>query len=37
MADLESYRKMLGTSYIEHKTNDYVKQQVDILAGWQEL
>ena len=31
------YRRLLGISYIEHKTNEYVWQQVDILAGRQEL
>ena len=31
------YRRMLGTSYREHKMNDYVWQQVAILAGPQEL
>ena len=28
---------MLGISYREHKTNEYVWQQVSILAGSQEL
>ena len=28
---------MLGISYREHKTNEYVWQQVNILAGHQEL
>ena len=27
------YRRMLGISYRDHKTNEYVWQQVDILAG----
>ena len=31
------YRRMLGMSYREHKTNEYVWQQVSILAGPQEL
>ena len=31
------YRRMLGMSYTEHKTNEYVSQQVDILDGRQEL
>ena len=31
------HRRMLGISYREHKTNEYVRQQVDILAGHQDL
>ena len=31
------YRRMLGISYREHITNDYVWQRVNILAGRQEL
>jgi hypothetical protein len=31
------FRRMLGISYREHKTNEYVWQQVSILAGPQEL
>ena len=31
------YRRMLGTSYREHITIEYVWQQVDIFAGRQEL
>ena len=31
------YRSMLGISYREHKTNEYVWQLVDILARRQEL
>ena len=31
------YRRMLGISYRDHKTNEYVWQQVSILAGRQEL
>ena len=31
------YRIMLGTSYTQHKTNEYVWQQVDALAERQEL
>ena len=28
------YRRMLGISYTEHKTNEYVWQQVNILGRW---
>ena len=35
--EYKCYRKMLATSYEEHKTNEYVWQQVSILAGRQEL
>ena len=31
------YRRMPGISYREHKTNEYVRQQANILAGRQEL
>ena len=31
------FRRMLGISYREHKTNEYVWQEVSILAGPQEL
>ena len=45
MAELEKiqafenkcYRRMLGKSHSEHKTNEYVWHQVHILAGRQEL
>ena len=35
--DEKCYRKMLGISYREHKTNKNVWQQVDMLAGCQAL
>ena len=31
------YKRMLGTSFKEHKTNEYAWQQVNILARSQEL
>ena len=31
------YRRILGISYREHKTNEYIWQRVSILAGRQEL
>ena len=31
------YRNMLGISYREHKTNEYIWQLVNIYAGYQEL
>ena len=31
------YRRMLGKSYRDHKTNEYVWQQVDIIAGRHKL
>ena len=34
---VQCYRRMLGRSYIEHKTNEYLWQQVNILVGRQEL
>ena len=31
------YRRLLGASYREHKTNEYVRQQISVLAKRQEF
>ena len=36
-AELERQIPAIGISYAEHKTNEYVWQQVNILAGHQEI